>query len=91
MPLPTSHLFIVPSSPTSGHRTLKLVGLIQWKHATGTESGGTGGELSVDSSDEDGAVDHGKQRLSTVGDARCTVLLGLHLSPTLTMRELRLG
>ena len=27
MPLPTSHVFIVPSSPTSGHRTLKLVGL----------------------------------------------------------------
>jgi len=34
MPLPTSHVFIVPSSPTSGHRTLKLVGLIQWEHAT---------------------------------------------------------
>jgi hypothetical protein len=33
MPLPTSHVFIVPSSPTSGHRTLKLVGLIQWEHA----------------------------------------------------------
>ena len=26
-----------------------------------------------------------------VGDARCTAPLGLHLSPTLTMRELRLG
>jgi hypothetical protein len=25
MPLPTSHVFIVASSPTSGHRTLKLV------------------------------------------------------------------
>jgi hypothetical protein len=24
MPLPTSHVFIVPSSPTSGHRTQKL-------------------------------------------------------------------
>ena len=36
MPLPTSHVFIVPSSPTSGHRTLKLVGLIQWGHATTT-------------------------------------------------------
>ena len=33
MPLPTSHVFIVPSSPTSGHRTLKLVGLTQWEHA----------------------------------------------------------
>jgi len=28
--------FIVPSSPTSGHRTLKLVGLIQREHATST-------------------------------------------------------
>ena len=36
MPLPTSHLFIVPSSPTSGHRTLKEAGLIQWEHATTT-------------------------------------------------------
>jgi hypothetical protein len=26
--------FIVPSSPTPGHRTLKLVELIQWGHAT---------------------------------------------------------
>jgi hypothetical protein len=26
--------FIVPSSPTSGHRTLKLGGLNQWEHAT---------------------------------------------------------
>ena len=34
MPLPTSHVFIVPSSPTSGHRTLKLVGLIQREHAS---------------------------------------------------------
>jgi hypothetical protein len=34
MPLPTSHVFIVPSSPTSGHRTLKQVGLIQREHAT---------------------------------------------------------
>ena len=29
--------FIVPSSPISGHRTLKLVGLIQWEHARITE------------------------------------------------------
>jgi hypothetical protein len=36
MPLPTSHVFIVPSSPRSGHRTLKLVGLIHWEHATRT-------------------------------------------------------
>jgi len=28
---------IVPSSPTSGHRTLKLVGLIQWDHANPIE------------------------------------------------------
>jgi len=28
MPLATSHVFIVPFSPTSGHRTLELVGLI---------------------------------------------------------------
>ena len=28
--------FIVPSRPTSGHRTLKLVGLIQREHATKT-------------------------------------------------------
>ena len=33
MPLPTSHLFIVPSSPTPGHRTLKLDGLIHGEHA----------------------------------------------------------
>jgi hypothetical protein len=32
MPLPTSHVFLVPSHPTSGHRTLKLVGLIQRKY-----------------------------------------------------------
>ncbi|QIV79695.1 hypothetical protein EXE63_01255 (plasmid) [Mycolicibacterium frederiksbergense] len=30
--------FIVPSRPTWGHRTLKLVGLIQREHATGSES-----------------------------------------------------
>jgi hypothetical protein len=41
MPLPTSHVFIVPSSPTSGHRTLKLVGLIQREHASGVH--GTNG------------------------------------------------
>jgi uncharacterized protein YkuJ len=29
--------FIVPSSPTSGHRTLKLVGLIQREHAINTD------------------------------------------------------
>jgi len=33
MPLPTSHLFIVPSGPTSGHRTLELDGLIHGEHA----------------------------------------------------------
>ena len=32
MPLPTSHVVIVPSSPTSGHRTLELV----WTHLAGT-------------------------------------------------------
>jgi hypothetical protein len=26
--------FIVPSSPTSGHRTLKPAGLNHWEHAT---------------------------------------------------------
>jgi hypothetical protein len=39
MPLPTSHVFIVPSSPTSGHRTLKLDGLIHGEHATMTTRG----------------------------------------------------
>jgi hypothetical protein len=34
MPLPTSHVFIVPSSPTSGHTTLELDGLIHGEHAT---------------------------------------------------------
>jgi hypothetical protein len=32
MPLATSHVFIVPSGPTSGDRTLKLVG----SHSAGT-------------------------------------------------------
>jgi hypothetical protein len=40
MPLPTSHLFIVPSGPTSGHRTLELDGLIQWEHASTTKPAG---------------------------------------------------
>src|ERR1700716_2590829 len=31
-------MFIVPFSPTSGHRTLKPVGLIQWEHASRTLS-----------------------------------------------------
>ncbi|MFP1155683.1 hypothetical protein ACK280_27045, partial [Mycobacterium sherrisii] len=34
IPLPTSHVFIVPSRPTSGHRTLELVGPVHRGHAT---------------------------------------------------------
>jgi len=30
--------FIVPSNPISGYRTLKLVGLIQWEHASDVEA-----------------------------------------------------
>ena len=37
MPLPTSHLIIVPSGPASGHRTLKQAGLIHGEHATFTD------------------------------------------------------
>jgi hypothetical protein len=39
MPLPTSHMFVVPSSPTSGHRTLKPAGLIHREHAIITHRG----------------------------------------------------
>jgi hypothetical protein len=35
MPLPTSHLFIVPFGPTSGHRTLKQWVQISWIHLPG--------------------------------------------------------
>src|SRR5258708_10202243 len=40
MPLPTSHLLIVPSSPTSGHRTLELDGLIHGEHASSSGEDG---------------------------------------------------
>ena len=33
IPLPTNHVFIVLSDPTSGRRTLKLVGLLRREHA----------------------------------------------------------